>query len=200
MEGEETADARLCPYVNAASCSRSPPLSSLPSLQPSAMSPARDQLLASAKALCDAFASKAPVDELLSHFSTTHQIFAAEHGEPFLVPFVGHAFEGRSGPQSVHTYFSLLPKYLTYEDMTFSDWVVDTESRKVSTRGSAKFTWIEGQGEGNTWEEDFVYILDFDEVGKVTDYQVWADTGAAYLAQRGELNAKRKVRTLDSFP
>lgn len=157
------------------------------------MSPARDQLLASAKALCDAFANHAPVDELLSHFSTTHEIFAAEHGEPFLVPFVGQAFQGRSGPQSVHTYFSLLSKYLTYKDMEFSHWVVDAESCRVSMRGSAKFTWIEGQGEGNTWEEDFAYILDFDQAGKVTDYQVWADTGAAYLAQRGELSGKQKV-------
>lgn len=157
------------------------------------MSPARDELLASAKVLCDAIANKAPIDEILSHFSTTYNIFAAEPGEPFLAPFVGQWFQGRSGPKSVHTYFLLLHKYLKYENMTFSHWVVDTEARKVSTRGSAKFTWVEGKGEGNTWEEEFAYILDFDELGKVTDYQVWADTGSAYLASRGELNAKRAV-------
>ncbi|TFY50187.1 hypothetical protein EVJ58_g11151 [Rhodofomes roseus] len=154
--------------------------------------PDRAGLLASAKALCNAFANKATTDELLSHFSTTHQIFAAEHGEPFLAPFIGRPFVGRDGPKSVPAYFSLLQKYLKYEKMTFGEWVVDTEARKVCTKGAATFTWIEGGSEGETWEEDFAYMLDFDHDGKVTDYQVWADSGAAYFAQRGELNAKRK--------
>jgi len=153
---------------------------------------ARARLLASAQALCDAFASQATLDDLLSHFSTTHQITAIEYGEPCLAPFLGRPFTGRSGPTSVSTYFSLLQKYLKYEDMSFSEWVVDTESRKVCTKGSAKFTWIEGDGEGQAWDEEFVYVLDFDDEGKVTDYKVWADSGAAYLARHGELSTKRK--------
>lgn len=154
---------------------------------------ARAQLLASAQALCSAFAAKADLNILLSHFSTTHEITAVEYGEPFLAPFVGRPFTGRQGPESVAAYFNLLQKYLTYENMTFVEWIVDSEARKVSVRGTAKFTWTEGPGEGQWWEEDFVYVLDFDDDGKVTDYQVWADSGAAYLASRGELNAKRKV-------
>ncbi|KZT63907.1 hypothetical protein DAEQUDRAFT_770162 [Daedalea quercina L-15889] len=152
---------------------------------------ARSRLLASAQALCNAFASHASVDELLSHFSNTHSITAIEHGEPFLAPFI-REFTGRNGPMSVPAYFSLLQKHIKYENMTFGDWVVDAEARKVSTRGTATFTWIEGPGEGQSWDEYFVYMLDFDDEGKVTDYQVWADSGAAYLAGRGELSAKQK--------
>lgn len=72
-------------------------------------------------------------------------------------------------------------------------WIVDTEARKVSCVGSAKFTWTEGAGKGNWWEEKFVYHLDFDDEGKVTDYQVWSDSGAAYLAWNGKLNSLREV-------
>ncbi|EMD38920.1 hypothetical protein CERSUDRAFT_133551 [Gelatoporia subvermispora B] len=156
------------------------------------MGPAPAQLLASARALCDAFASKAPPDELLSHFSTTHSISAFEHGLPLLAPFLGRPFTGRTGPTSVPAYFQLLTKYLTFEDMSFSDWAVDADARRVSLKGSARFTWAEGNGEGQGWDEKFVYMLDFDDEGKVTDYQVWADSGAAYLAHRGELAGKIK--------
>jgi len=86
----------------------------------------------------------------------------------------------------------MLQKYLTYEDMSFGDWVIDTESRKVACKGSARFRWIEGEGEGQSWNEYFGYILDFDDEGKVTDYQVFADSGAAYLARIGKLDEKRK--------
>ena len=48
-------------------------------------------------------------------------------------------------------------------------------------------TTYEGEGKGQSWDEEFAYILDFDQSAKVTDYQVWADSGAAYLARRGEL-------------
>ena len=70
---------------------------------------------------------------------------------------------------------------------------MDPEARKVSVKGKAKFKWIEGIGDGNWWNEQFAYILDFDDEGKVTDYQVWADSGAAYLAWKGKLNAIRDV-------
>lgn len=64
-------------------------------------------------------------------------------------------------------------------------------SRKVSVKGRAKFTWIETS---QSWDETFTYSLDFDDELKVTDYQVWADSGAAYLARLGKLDELRKVR------
>lgn len=79
------------------------------------------------------------------------------------------------------------------------EWVVDPEARRVSVKGRAKFTWVEGEGKGNWWNEQFAYILDFDDEGKVTDYQVWADSGAAYLARTGQLNTLRDVRRLAHF-
>ena len=63
----------------------------------------------------------------------------------------------------------------------------------MSVKGRARFQWIEGVGEGNWWNETFAYVLDFDDEAKVTDYQVWADSGAAYLAWTGKLNALREV-------
>lgn len=71
--------------------------------------------------------------------------------------------------------------------------MADVETRKISVEGSARFKWIEGVGEGQRWDEQFVYVLDFDDEAKITDYQVWADTGAAYLAQLGKVNNLREV-------
>ncbi|KAI0820327.1 hypothetical protein BC628DRAFT_1397736 [Trametes gibbosa] len=147
----------------------------------------RTELRNSAQGLCDAFAAQADVDTLLSHFSSTHQISAFEHGLPVLAPFLGRPFAGRSGPSSVKTYFQLLQRHLSYTDMSFTGWVVDAPALRVSVKGSAKFTWADGAGKGQSWDEQFVYLLDFDQDAKVTDYQVWADSGAAYLARRGEL-------------
>lgn len=158
------------------------------------MSLPRPQLLASAQALCADFANKAPLQTLLSHFSTTFQVSAHEHGLPFLAPFLGRTFPGLTGPRSVQDYFTTIQKLLSYENMSFSDWTVDAETQRACTRGKARFTWLEGKGKGQWWDEEFVYMLDFDNEGKVTDYQVWADSGAAYLAMNGELNAKREVR------
>ena len=155
----------------------------------------RSDLLEAAQSLCTAFADKEPLDELLSHFSTTHQVSAHEHGLALLAPFLGRTFTGLHGPDSVEAYFMLLQDYLTYDHMSFSEWTVDLQARKVCTKGKARFTWTQGDGKGQWWDEQFVYILDFDEEGKVTDYQVWADSGAAYLAMRGELNSKREVRS-----
>lgn len=81
----------------------------------------RSQLLASAEALCNDIAAKAPVESILAHFSTTHAISATEHGLQQLAPFLGRTFTGRTGPLSVEGYFKLLQKYLTYENMSFGE-------------------------------------------------------------------------------
>jgi hypothetical protein len=65
--------------------------------------------------------------------------------------------------------------------------MVDIEERKVAVKGEAEFKWIATE---NKWDETFVYVLDFDEEDKVKRYQVWADSGAAYLARKGELSSQ----------
>ena len=60
----------------------------------------------------------------------------------------------------------------------------------MSVKGRAKFTWIET---GQIWDETFTYSLDFDDESRITDYQVWADSGAAYLARLGKLDELTKV-------
>lgn len=69
--------------------------------------------------------------------------------------------------------------------MRFGNYLVDEVESKVSVRGEAKFTWISS---GQSWDEVFTYVLGFDEERKVVRYEVWADSGAAYLARRGELD------------
>ena len=146
----------------------------------------RRQLHCAAQCLCDDFASKKDVKSLLSHFSSMVQPSAIEHGEAFLAPFLGRTFVGIS---SIQSYFELLAQHLTHQNMRFSEYVVDVEERKVAVKGQAEFTWTSS---GDKWEETFAYVLDFDDQAKVVRYQVWADSGAAYLARMGELERKRK--------
>jgi hypothetical protein len=147
----------------------------------------RHHLLGAAQCLCDDFASQKDITTLLSHFNSTDPE-AFEHGEPFLAPFLGRKFVGIQGIQS---YFELLKEHLTYKNMRFSDYIVDVDQQKVAVKGEAEFTWITTN---QTWSETFTYALDFDENVKVKRYQVWADSGAAYLARIGELDQKRKGR------
>lgn len=51
-------------------------------------------------------------------------------------------------------------------------------------RGEAWFRW---KDTGQNWEEVFTYALAFDEEAKVLKYEIWADSGAAYLARKGLL-------------
>ncbi|KAI0862630.1 transcription elongation factor S-II [Xylaria cubensis] len=163
----------------------------------------RADLLAAARAFCDSFAQKKPLDEILSHFATTttgdggEEVIVHEHGLPRLAPFLGRDFRGVDGARE---YFEIVGKHLKYEDMQFVEFVVDAESQggnedrdgtrkgdgggKVAVRGKARFTWNET---GQSWDETFVYVLRFDGRGKLVRYEVWADSGAAYLARRGEL-------------
>lgn len=77
---------------------------------------------------------------------------------------------------------------------TSGEWVVDPVACKVACKGTARFRWTEGPGAGQAWDEQFAYILDFDDECKVTEYQVWADSGAAYLARLGQLDGLNQVR------
>lgn len=144
--------------------------------------PSRTALLAAATSFTTAFASTAPPPEIRTHF-TRHSpsILVHEHGLPQLAPFLGRTFRGAEG---LAQYLSVVSECLGFEDMRFGEYVVDAEARTVAARGRARFTW---KGTGQSWDETFAYVLAFDEECKVVRYEVWADSGAAYLASRGEL-------------
>ncbi|PYI33739.1 hypothetical protein BP00DRAFT_469655 [Aspergillus indologenus CBS 114.80] len=140
---------------------------------------------------------------LLSNFARDIKIH--EHGLPALAPFLGRDYVGRA---AARRYFEALGAHLRYEGMRFEEaaaWVVDVARGVVVVRGWARFV---ARRTGQGWGEGFVYRLrmggDFsgedegvegdegDGEGevKVKEYLVWADTGAAYLALRGELRGE----------
>ncbi|KAK4165372.1 hypothetical protein QBC43DRAFT_287922 [Cladorrhinum sp. PSN259] len=142
----------------------------------------RASLLQAATSFCESFASQKPPNEIFSHFTAAESnIFIFEHGLPRLAPFLGREFRGKDGLQE---YFKIISECLTYKNMRFSNYVVDTEARRVSVRGEATFTW---SSTGQSWDEVFTYVLKFDDNDKVEKYEVWADSGAAYLASQGLL-------------
>ncbi|KAI0117657.1 hypothetical protein F4776DRAFT_636126 [Hypoxylon sp. NC0597] len=145
----------------------------------------RTELLEAATAFCDSFAQKKPLDEILSHFSSSDNILAYEHGLPELAPFLGREFRGREG---VKEYFNIISSCLSYENMRFADYIVDAVENRVAVRGTAKFTWT---ATGESWDEFFSYALKFDGERKVVSYEIWADSGAAYLARKGQLKELR---------
>lgn len=153
-----------------------------PTHGPPPQGPSRYSLLEAAHALCHDFSTKAPLDNLLSHFLPASSTVCIEHGEPSLAPFLGRTY---NGPDGAKEYFETLQKLLSFEDMSFDGWVADADEKTVACRGKAKFTWLET---GQSWHETFAYRLEFkwqDEevVGggewKVERYEVWADSGAA---------------------
>ena len=145
--------------------------------------PSHTSLLNAATSFCAAFASHTPPIQLLqTHFTHHHpSIRIHEHGLPQLAPFLGRTFTGAAG---LAEYLSLVSSSLTYSDLHFTSYLVDAAARQVCVRGGGRFTWT---STGQSWDETFVYILGFDEEGRVERYEVWADTGAAWLAGRGEL-------------
>ncbi|KAK6351099.1 hypothetical protein TWF718_004270 [Orbilia javanica] len=145
------------------------------------MSSHYDSLLQAAESLCSDFTTKADLEKMLSHFSST--AIAFEHGHPHFAEFIGREFKGSQG---MNEYFGLLGKYLTYDNMSFGEYFVDERQNKVSVKGEGSFTWV---STGVEWDEVFTYVLDFISEGgelKVSRYQVWADTGALYLAKEGQ--------------
>ncbi|KJA30133.1 hypothetical protein HYPSUDRAFT_210925 [Hypholoma sublateritium FD-334 SS-4] len=151
--------------------------------------PSRDKLLRSAQTFCDAFSEKQDVQTLLSYFSATHEVSAIEYGLPVLAAFLGKPFKGKSG---IRQYFELIGSLLSYNNMSFSEYLVDSETMKVSVKGAATFTWL---STGQSWDEIFTYTLDFDDELKLVRYQVWADSGAAFLAGHGKLRPESELHT-----
>lgn len=143
----------------------------------------RGDLLVVARIFCDAFASHKPPDDILSHFAKDDDILCVEHGLQQLAPFLGRQF---NGPDGARKYFTIISSLLSYQNMQFSDYFADAETLSVSVKGRARFTW---NSTGNSWDEVFTYRLTFNDQLKVKVYEVWADSGAAYLASRGELMA-----------
>ncbi|KAB8237049.1 uncharacterized protein BDW43DRAFT_229575 [Aspergillus alliaceus] len=147
----------------------------------------RESLTSRVRTLCANFSTASPLPTLLSNFTKTPPPTALEHGLPQLAPFLGRPFTGHEG---LTTYFGLLADYLTIEQMDFEpedNWVVDERAMAVSLRGKARFKWKET---GQAWDETFAYRIELkEELGevKVVVYEVWADTGAAYLARVGGL-------------
>ncbi|KAJ4414947.1 hypothetical protein N0V85_002921 [Neurospora sp. IMI 360204] len=149
------------------------------------MSPiTRQFLLTASESFCSAFAFQTPPSEILSkHFTAkSDDIIVLEHGLPRLAPFLGREYKGKDG---FLEYFKTIGEQLSYKDMRFSNYIVDAEVRKVSVRGEAVFT---NNKTGQSWDEVFAYVLEFDEEARVKKYEVWADSGAAYLASQGQLS------------
>lgn len=149
--------------------------------------PSRDELLRSAQTFCNSFSEKQDVETLLSYFSTAHEVSAIEYGLPALAPFLGRPFTGIS---EIRRYFELIGSLLSYNDISFSEYLVDPETMKVSVKGAATFAWL---STGQSWDEVFTYTLDFDDEFKLVRYQVWADSGAAFLAGHGKLRPENEV-------
>lgn len=149
----------------------------------------RHRLSDVARRFCDDFAHKESIETLLAHFSNTRPCEVVEHGLSRFAPFLGSPFRGDEG---VRCYFSTVAALITYEDMHFSEYIIDAEVGKVSVKGTATFMWITTR---ESWDETFTYVLDFDDEDKITRYQIWGDTGALYLASQGRL---REVSGSDS--
>eukprot|EP00536_Pseudo-nitzschia_multiseries_P007813 jgi/Psemu1/196485/e_gw1.188.64.1 len=142
----------------------------------------RDDWLRSTRALCDAFANHGTTEQIVECFSVSRpgQILLFEHGLSELAPFLGREFRGTKG---IRDYFAVVSEHLSYKNMSFSDFIIDVELRVASVRGKAEFTW---KSTGKSWKEVFLYRIKLDEEGKVLVYEVWADSGAAYLASSKE--------------
>ncbi|RPA94913.1 hypothetical protein L873DRAFT_1700046 [Choiromyces venosus 120613-1] len=144
------------------------------------MSSSSSSLLTAAKSLCKTLSQSPPppLSTILQHFTTTST--AHEHGLPQLTPFLGRELP-------IAEYFTLLADNLSFRNMKFEEFIVDEANAKVFVRGTGRFIWT---NTGEAWDECFVYLLDYvkeEEGWKVGRYQVWADSGAAYLARIGRL-------------
>ncbi|KAL7527014.1 hypothetical protein ACHAXR_001759 [Thalassiosira sp. AJA248-18] len=69
--------------------------------------------------------------------------------------------------------------------MKFTEYFVDVDNLAVSVRGEATFTWLSTK---QSWDEVCTYRLRFDNIGKITRYEVWTDGLVAYPAGTGQLD------------
>ena len=138
----------------------------------------REDWLQSTRKLCDLFANKGSMEDIVETFSPSRpdEILLFEHGLPELASFLGRSFTGKSG---IRDYFGVVSDHLSYKDMSFSDFIFDADLKVASVRGKAEFTW---KSTGKSWKEVFLYRIKLDDEGKILVYEVWADSGAAYLS------------------
>ncbi|KAF8475551.1 hypothetical protein BDZ91DRAFT_709901 [Kalaharituber pfeilii] len=148
------------------------------------------ELLAAAKSLCEAFAQGKSTEEILAHF-TEHEAVAIEHGHQSLAPWLGREFIGH---KEIAKYFEQVAETLDSDGIIFSDYFADEDNYRVGVTGKTRWTH---KKTGKSWNETFTCTLDYaegqSEEGdnskrelKVRRYAVWADSGALYLAGRGD--------------
>ncbi|KAJ5632872.1 hypothetical protein N7490_009211 [Penicillium lividum] len=138
------------------------------------------------------------ISTITSTFTTQPAPIVHEHGLPQLAPFLGRTFTGIDGGEGISEYFKIIMTTLHIRSMAFeheSNWLVDETNMAVCLRGTATFIWRET---GQSWDETFIYRIalakdesnDEAKQGRllVSEYKVWADTGAAYLARIGRLH------------
>ncbi|KAJ5726337.1 uncharacterized protein N7483_007694 [Penicillium malachiteum] len=155
----------------------------------------RGSLVEPVNALLAAFTSSSPPSSIISTFTTDPKPLIHEHGLPQLAPFLGRTF---SGVEGISEYFEILSRILNINSMVFEpnpEWLVDITNMCVTLRGAAIFEWKDTK---NSWGETFIYRIalatdrsdDRLKSGRilVSEYRIWADTGAAYLARLGQLN------------
>ncbi|EJC98976.1 uncharacterized protein FOMMEDRAFT_128703 [Fomitiporia mediterranea MF3/22] len=158
------------------------------------MPPQRTDLLGAARAFCDAFANKQPIDNILSSFADALDTRCIEYGTDYVAPFLGRPFTGLDGAKE---YFTRVNQKLTYKDMHFSDFIVDTDELKVSVKGSATFTSKEYE---RSWDEVFTYRFEFDEQLKIKSYEVWGDTaGLCFSVWYNEMIADTGMGLLGDY-
>ncbi|KAJ5116351.1 hypothetical protein N7456_000699 [Penicillium angulare] len=152
----------------------------------------RASLIESTQSLLHALTTNSPITTITSTFTSSPEPLIHEHGLQQLAPFLGRSFTGADG---ISQYFDILSQFLEIKSMDFepdSEWIVDESTMCVCLRGTATFIWKETN---NSWGETFVYRIKLareDSGAKkgqllVSEYKVWADTGAAYLARIGRL-------------
>ncbi|KAK5079594.1 hypothetical protein LTR70_009275 [Exophiala xenobiotica] len=140
----------------------------------------RQHLIRAAQSSIQALAEKKPPDVIFSFFPA--HIIIHEHGLQQLAPFLGREYRGIQGAEE---YFTVLASTIALENGRLVGTFADPEELKVSVKGEATFTWT---STGQSWDEVWTSLLEFDHEYKIKMYEIWASPGAAYLASKGLLN------------
>jgi hypothetical protein len=117
----------------------------------------RPQLLAAAHAFFVDIAAETPSIYLLSHFSTTQEVFfdhsPDECGSGSL-----------TGLNAIRSYFDILATHWTRHDVQEHHIAVYPESQRVIVQASVRWVW---KASGRSWREEFTCTLDYDDHVKV---------------------------------